>query len=45
MTFLFAAYTLIWILFFAYAISIARRQKKIQDDLSQIQEWMHRQKK
>ena len=45
MSFLFAAYTLIWILLFAYVISIARRQKKVQDDLSQIQEWMDRQKK
>lgn len=45
MSFLFAAYTIIWILFFAYVISIARRQKKVQDDLAEIQEWMDRQKK
>ena len=45
MSFLFAAYTIIWILFFAYLISIARRQKKVQDDLSHIQEWIARQKK
>ena len=45
MRFLFAAYTIIWILFFSYVVSIARRQKKVQDDLSQIQEWMDRQKK
>ena len=45
MSFLFAAYTIIWLLLFAYLLSIARRQKKVQDDLSQIQEWMDRQKK
>jgi CcmD family protein len=45
MNYLFASYTVIWLLLFAYVISIARRQKKVQDDLSQIQEWMDRQKK
>ena len=44
MNFLFASYTLIWLLFFAYVMSIARRQKKVLDDLSQIQEWMDRAK-
>ena len=38
MTFLFAAYTAIWILFFGYALSISRRQKKLEDDLSQVRE-------
>jgi CcmD family protein len=45
MNYLFASYTVIWLLLFAYVMSIARRQKKVQDDLSQIQEWMDRQKK
>ena len=45
MNFLFAAYTIIWILFFAYVVSIARRQKKVQENLAEIQEWMNRQKK
>ena len=45
MNYLFASYTVIWLLLFAYLISIARRQKKVQDDLTQIQEWMDRQKK
>jgi len=45
MNYLFVSYTVIWLLLFAYVISIARRQKKVQDDLSQIQEWMDRQKK
>jgi CcmD family protein len=45
MNYLFVSYTVIWLLLFAYIISIARRQKKVQDDLSEIQEWMDRQKK
>jgi len=45
MNYLFVSYTVIWLLLFAYVISIARRQKKVQDDLSEIQEWMDRQKK
>ncbi|MBM3802903.1 MAG: CcmD family protein [Acidimicrobiia bacterium] len=45
MSYLFAAYSLIWVLLFAYILSIARRQKKVQDDLSQIQDWIDRQKK
>jgi len=43
--YLFASYSLIWVLLFAYLMSIARRQKKVQDDLSEIQEWMDRQRK
>jgi|KBSSwiStaDraftv2_1062776.scaffolds.fasta_scaffold1764744_2 CcmD family protein len=42
MTFLFAAYTLIWVLLFGYVVSIARRQKKVQDELNQVQEWLNR---
>ncbi len=38
MNFLFAAYSLIWILLFTYILSIARRQKKVQEDLAQLQE-------
>ncbi|MCI0421249.1 MAG: CcmD family protein [Acidobacteria bacterium] len=45
MSFLFAAYTIIWALFFVYVVSIARRQKKVQQDLAQVQEWLERQKK
>jgi CcmD family protein len=45
MNYLFASYTVIWLLLFAYLLSIARRLKKVQDDLSQIQEWMDQQKK
>ena len=45
MNYLFASYTVIWLLLFAYLLSIARRQKKVQDDLAEIQEWMARQRK
>lgn len=45
MNFLFASYTVVWLLLFAYVMSIARRQKKVLDDLAQIQEWMNQQKK
>ncbi|HEX2522456.1 MAG TPA: CcmD family protein [Terriglobia bacterium] len=42
MSFLFAAYSVIWVLLFAYIVSIARRQKRIQDDLAQVQQWLDR---
>ena len=42
MNFLFAAYTIVWVLLFAYVLSIARRQKKVQDDLVQVQQWLDR---
>jgi CcmD family protein len=45
MNYLFASYTITWLLLFSYLLSIARRQKKVQDDLAEIQEWMDRQKK
>lgn len=42
MNFLFAAYSLIWVLLFAYILSIARRQKKVQEDLAQLQEHLRK---
>jgi len=45
MNYLFASYTIVWLLLFAYMLSIARRQKKLADDLTQIQDWIDRQKK
>jgi CcmD family protein len=42
MSFLFAAYSVIWVLLFAYIVSIARRQKRVQDDLAQVQQWLDR---
>jgi CcmD family protein len=45
MTYLFAAYTAIWILLFAYVFSIARRQQKIQDEVDRVQKLLDSQKK
>ena len=45
MTYLFAAYTAIWILLFAYVFSIARRQQKIQDEVARVQQLLEGQKK
>jgi CcmD family protein len=45
MNYLFASYTVVWLLLFAYVMSIARRQKKVLDDLAQIQQWIDQQKK
>lgn len=45
MSFLFAAYSVVWILLFAYVVSIARRQKRIQDDLAQVQQRLDRTQK
>jgi CcmD family protein len=42
MSFLFTAYSVIWVLLFAYIVSIARRQKRVQDDLAQVQQWLDR---
>jgi len=44
-TYLFAAYTAIWILLFAYVFSIARRQQKIQDEVARVQQLLEGQKK
>jgi CcmD family protein len=44
MTYLFAAYTAIWILLFAYVFSIARRQQKIQDEVDRVQKLLDSQK-
>jgi CcmD family protein len=45
MSFLFAAYSVVWILLFAYVLSIARRQKRVQDDLAQVQQRLDRTQK
>jgi CcmD family protein len=45
MSFLFAAYSVVWILLFAYDLSIARRQKRVQDDLAQVQQRLDRTQK
>ncbi len=44
MTYLFAAYSAIWILLFAYVFSIARRQQKIQDEVTRVQKLLESRK-
>jgi len=44
MSYLFAAYTAIWILLFAYLFSISRRQRQVQEDLEQVRERLAREK-
>jgi CcmD family protein len=44
-TYLFAAYSAIWILLFAYVFSIARRQQKIQDEVNRVQRLLDSRKK
>jgi len=39
-TYLFAAYSAIWILLFAYIFSIARRQQKIKDEVTRVQKML-----
>lgn len=34
--FLFAAYTVVWVLLFAYMFSIARRQKSLEKEIQQL---------
>ena len=36
MKFLYAAYTLVWIIFAAYAWSLGKRQAKLREDLDQL---------
>lgn len=37
MSYLFAAYTFIWILIFAYTLSLGKRQNKIAVELEQLE--------
>jgi len=34
--FLFAAYTVVWVLLFAYMFSISRRQKSLENEIRQL---------
>jgi len=45
MNYLFAAYSAIWILLFAYIFSLSQRQRRVQEDLTQIRERLERGKK
>lgn len=40
--FLFAAYTIVWVLLFGYMFSIARRQKNLEKEIEQMQATKHR---
>jgi CcmD family protein len=45
MTYLFAAYTAVWVVLFGYVFSISRRQQKFQDELARLQELINSRKK
>ena len=45
MNYLFAAYTIIWIVLFAYIFSIARRQQKIREAVDRVQQMLESQRK
>jgi CcmD family protein len=45
MNYLFAAYTIIWIVLFAYIFSIARRQEKIRETVDRVRQILQTQKK
>lgn len=36
LNFLFAAFTVVWVLFFAYMFSISRRQKSLEKEMRQL---------
>jgi len=38
MTYLFAAYTIFWVVLFAYIFSISRRQQKLHQEISRIEQ-------
>ncbi|MFN8006628.1 MAG: CcmD family protein [Terriglobia bacterium] len=45
MNYLFAAYSAIWILLFAYMFSISRRQHRVQGDLDRLRERLEQNKR
>jgi CcmD family protein len=45
MTYLFAAYTVIWVVLFGYIFSLSRLQQKFQDELARLQELLENRKK
>lgn len=40
MTYLFAAYTIIWLIIFAYTLLMGRREKQLAEDLRMLQKAM-----
>ena len=45
MNYLFAAYTLIWIVLFAYVFRLSRRQQALKGEIDQMQQQLAGQKK
>lgn len=45
MNYLFAAYTIIWVVLFAYIFSVARRQQKIRETVDRVQRMLESQRK
>ncbi|HEU0048316.1 MAG: CcmD family protein [Acidobacteria bacterium] len=45
MTYLFAAYTAVWVVLFAYVFSLSRRQQKFQDEVMKLQKLLESQKR
>ena len=43
MSYLFAAYTVTWILLFLYIFGLSRKQKKIDEDLATLRKMVERQ--
>ena len=38
MTYLFAAYTIIWVVLFAYIFNLSRRQHKLHEELTRLEQ-------
>ena len=45
MTYLFAAYTAVWVVLFTYVFSLSRRQQKFQDEVMKLQKLLESQKR
>jgi len=45
MTYLFAAYSIIWVVLFAYILSLSRRQQKFQEEITRLQQLLEGRKK
>jgi CcmD family protein len=45
MIYLFAAYSAIWILLFGYIFGLSQRQRRVQEDLAQVQERLGQEKR
>ncbi len=42
MTYLFAAYTIIWVVLFAYIFSISRRQHKFHEEIDRLKQMLEK---